>query len=55
MGTIPSDDMTPLERLGASRRSFLALAGAGAGASVLAACAGGGGWRGDGGRRLRDR
>ena len=43
MGTTPSDDMTPLERLGASRRSFLALAGAGAGASVLAACAGGGG------------
>lgn len=42
MGTSP-DDMTPLERLGASRRSFLALAGAGAGASVLAACAGGGG------------
>ena len=43
MGTTASDDMTPLERLGASRRSFLALAGAGAGASVLAACAGGGG------------
>ncbi|GAA1489059.1 N-acetylglucosamine/diacetylchitobiose ABC transporter substrate-binding protein [Brachybacterium sacelli] len=35
--------MTPLERLGASRRHFLALAGAGAGATVLAACAGGGG------------
>ena len=33
------DDMTPLERLGASRRGFLAIAGAGAGASVLAACA----------------
>ncbi len=41
------DDMTPLERLGASRRSFLALAGAGAGAGVLAACAGGGGGSGD--------
>ncbi|MGO1201200.1 MAG: N-acetylglucosamine/diacetylchitobiose ABC transporter substrate-binding protein [Brachybacterium sp.] len=41
MNTSP-EDMTPLERLGASRRSFLAIAGAGAGASVLAACAGGG-------------
>ncbi|WP_193103410.1 N-acetylglucosamine/diacetylchitobiose ABC transporter substrate-binding protein [Brachybacterium sp. FME24] len=39
----PADDMTPLERIGASRRHFLALAGAGAGASMLAACAGGGG------------
>lgn len=35
--------LTPLERLGASRRSFLALAGAGASAATLAACAGGGG------------
>ena len=39
--------MTPLERLGASRRSFLALAGAGASAATLAACAGGGGGGGD--------
>ncbi|PWH07785.1 carbohydrate ABC transporter, N-acetylglucosamine/diacetylchitobiose-binding protein [Brachybacterium endophyticum] len=38
-----SQDMTPLERLGASRRRFLALAGAGGGAVALAACAGGGG------------
>lgn len=42
MGT-SADDMTPLERIGASRRHFLAIAGAGAGASMLAACAGGGG------------
>lgn len=42
MGTDP-DDMTPLERIGASRRHFLAIAGAGAGATALAACAGGGG------------
>lgn len=35
--------MTPLERLGASRRHFLALAGASVGASALAACAAGGG------------
>lgn len=35
--------MTPLERLAASRRSFLALAGAGVGAGALAACAAGGG------------
>ena len=50
MGTpTPADDMTPLERLGASRRHFLALAGAGAGASVLAACAGGGGGEETGG------
>lgn len=43
--------LTPLERLGASRRSFLALAGAGASAATLAACAGGGGGNdgGDGG------
>lgn len=37
------EDMTPLERLGASRRSFLTIAGAGLGASALTACAGGGG------------
>ena len=42
MGTDP-DDMTPLERIGASRRHFLAIAGAGACAAALAACAGGGG------------
>ncbi|MCL6422812.1 N-acetylglucosamine/diacetylchitobiose ABC transporter substrate-binding protein [Brachybacterium sp. JHP9] len=34
--------LTPLERIGASRRRFLALAGAGTGAATLAACAGGG-------------
>jgi N-acetylglucosamine transport system substrate-binding protein len=39
----PQDMMTPLERLGASRRRFLALAGAGSGAVALTACAGGGG------------
>lgn len=33
---------TPLARLGASRRRFLALAGAGVGTASLAACAGGG-------------
>lgn len=42
MGT-SADDMTPLERIGASRRHFLAIAGAGGGAAALAACAGGGG------------
>lgn len=35
--------LTPLDRLGASRRRFLALAGASASATALAACAGGGG------------
>jgi N-acetylglucosamine transport system substrate-binding protein len=44
-GTMVSDndDMTPLDRLAASRRGFLALAGAGGGSVALAACAGGGG------------
>ena len=46
-----ADDLTPLERIGASRRSFLAIAGAGAGASVLAACAGGGGGGEEGGEQ----
>lgn len=43
----PSDStnlpLTPLDRLAASRRRFLALAGAGVGAGALAACATGGG------------
>lgn len=46
MGTEQDDTtmpLTPLDRLAASRRRFLALAGAGAGASALAACAAGGG------------
>src|SRR5690625_4514657 len=34
---------TPAERLGASRRLFLGLAGAGTGAAALSACAAGGG------------
>src|SRR5690625_313009 len=34
---------TPAERLGASRRLFLSLAGAGTGAAALSACAAGGG------------
>ncbi|ASK65182.1 carbohydrate ABC transporter, N-acetylglucosamine/diacetylchitobiose-binding protein [Brachybacterium avium] len=34
---------TPAEKLGASRRLFLSLAGAGAGAAALSACAAGGG------------
>ncbi|PCC40359.1 carbohydrate ABC transporter, N-acetylglucosamine/diacetylchitobiose-binding protein [Brachybacterium alimentarium] len=42
MGTSP-EDMTPLDRLGASRRNFLALASAGTGAVALSACAAGGG------------
>jgi N-acetylglucosamine transport system substrate-binding protein len=40
---LDQNDMTPLDRLAASRRRFLALAGAGAGTLGLAACAGGGG------------
>ena len=40
---------TPYELLGASRRSFLAMAGAGATAVSLAACAGGGGSTAEGG------
>src|SRR5690625_4504905 len=41
---------TPAERLGASRRLFLSLAGAGTGAAALSACAaGGGGDEGDDG------
>ncbi|MDO5662503.1 MAG: N-acetylglucosamine/diacetylchitobiose ABC transporter substrate-binding protein [Brachybacterium sp.] len=39
--------ITPAERLGASRRRFLALAGAGTGAAALAACATGGGGNGE--------
>jgi N-acetylglucosamine transport system substrate-binding protein len=46
-----ADDLTPLERIGASRRRFLAIAGAGAGASLLAACAGGGGGGDEGGEQ----
>ncbi len=42
MGTSP-DDMTPLDRLAASRRHFLSLAGLGTGAVALGACATGGG------------
>lgn len=39
----PSVPLTPADRLGASRRRFLALAGAGASGTALAACATGGG------------
>src|SRR5699024_3751016 len=38
---------TPAEKLGASRRLFLSLAGAGTGAAALSACAAGGGGGGD--------
>ena len=42
MGTSP-DDMTPLDKLSASRRRFLSLAGLGTGVAALSACATGGG------------
>ena len=42
MSTSP-EDMTPLDRLGASRRRFLSLASLGTGAVALSACATGGG------------
>ena len=45
MSTSP-EDMTPLDRLGASRRRFLSLASLGTGAVALSACATGSG--GDG-------
>lgn len=48
----PQDPMileTPAEKLGASRRLFLSLAGAGTGAAALSACAAGGGGGDDGG------
>ena len=42
MSTSP-EDMTPLDRLGASRRRFLSLASLGTGAVALSACATGSG------------
>ena len=46
MGTFDSS-LTPLERIAASRRRFLALAGASAGVTALSACAAGGGGGGE--------
>lgn len=46
---MPTMPETPAEKLGASRRLFLSLAGAGTGAAALSACAAGGGGGDDGG------